>query len=61
MTKHYCDRCGEEFNNVYDERYEIEINPPHEPLWSKQIALCKTCYEGFVENFMHAFDDVENT
>lgn len=52
MTKFYCDRCKEEitdFNerNVLDNFHNNSI-----------FVLCNTCYDGFVENFMHAFDEV---
>ena len=60
MTKHYCDRCKEEFKDAHREGYIIDITPPQAPYWTKEVVLCETCYEGFIENFMHDFDDVEN-
>ncbi len=54
MTKHYCDRCKEEID--LDNRRILDAR--NSETMGSMFVLCPVCYSGFVENFMHAFDEV---
>lgn len=55
MTKYYCDRCKEEID--FNDRQVIDTRNS-ESIGGSMFVLCPVCYKGFVENFMHAFDEV---